>query len=137
MNAKVRWAIDLSGIYIKEKVISGKIPTQVSAESSVVESASCCRTWGIGSHKNLMKAHLVCQSIRSVSWAAKKAFTQAEVMYDKHGLAMMTLESSFLLEEPEKRISKGYCRVLGLGAHIYVYIGLGAQSEDVKQFGDG
>ena len=126
MNAEVRWVIDLSGIYIKEKVISGKIPTQVSAESSVVESASCCRTWGIGSH-----------SVRSVSWAAKKAFTQAEVMYDKHGLAMMTLESSFLLEEPEKRISKGYCRVLGLGAHIYVYIGLGAQSEDVKQFGDG
>ena len=27
--------------------------------------------------------------------------------------------------------------VIGLGAHIYVYIGLGAQSEDVRQFEDG
>ena len=26
-----------------------------------------------------------------------------------------------------------YVRVKGQGAHIYVYIGLGAQSEDVKQ----
>ena len=34
MNARVRREIDLSGIYIKYKVTSGKIPTRIPAESS-------------------------------------------------------------------------------------------------------
>ena len=63
----------LSGIYIKEKAPSGKIPAHVPAKSSTVRSASRRRTWGIGSRKNLMKAHLGC-----VSWAVKKAPAQSK-----------------------------------------------------------
>ena len=113
MNAKVRWVIDLSGIYSKEKVTSEKIPAQVPAKSLVVGSASRRRTWGTRSSKNLMRACLICRSVRSVSWAVKKASTQAEVMYNEHGLAKVTSKSSFLLEEPERRILKGYCRGIG------------------------
>jgi len=51
MNAKVRWVIDLSGIYIKEKAASRKIFAHVPVEFSTVGSISCHRTWGIGSRK--------------------------------------------------------------------------------------
>ena len=48
MNAKVRWVIDLSGIYSKEKVTSKKIPAQVPAKSSIVGSASRLERGGQG-----------------------------------------------------------------------------------------
>ena len=115
----------MSCIYIKEKATSGKIPAHVPAESSTVGFASCRRTWGTGSRKNLMKACLVCRSVRSVSWAVKKASTQAEDMRDGHGLAKMTSKSSFLPEELERRISRGYC------------IGLEDQAEDKGSSEDG
>ena len=124
--------IDLSGIYIKEKATIGKIPAHVPVESSTIGSTSQRRTWGIGSCKNLMKVCLVCRSVRSVSWAVKKAFTQAKVMYDEHGLAKVTLKSSFLPKESERRILRGYCRSIGpkSSLFIYIYIGLEAQAED-------
>ena len=75
MSAKVRRIIDLGNIYIKKIGISRKIPIRVLAKSSVVGSVSLRRTWGTGSRKNLIKACLVCQSIRRVSWAIKKAST--------------------------------------------------------------
>ena len=40
----------------------------------------------------------------------KKASMQTEVMYDKHGVIVVILKSSFLPKEPEMRILKGYCR---------------------------
>jgi len=122
MNAKVRWAIDLSGIYIKEKATSGKIHAHVPTKSTTIGFASRCRTWGTESCKNLMKACLVCQSVRSVSWAVKKESTQAEVMYDEHGLAGVTSKSSFLPEEPERRILRGYCRGIGPKSSFSMYI---------------
>ena len=37
-----------------------------------------------------MKACLVYRSIRSVSWAVKKASAQLKVMYDEHGVTIVT-----------------------------------------------
>ena len=46
MSAKVRWMIDLDGIYIKNKVTSGKIPARVPTKSPAVGSALHRRMWG-------------------------------------------------------------------------------------------
>ena len=114
--------IDLSDIYIKEKVRSGKIPARYPTKTSVVGSASRCRTWGTGNRKNLIKARLECQSTRSVPWAVKKASSQAEVGCKEHKATTVTSKSSFLLEEPERRISRGYCRDVGPRSSLSVYI---------------
>ena len=53
-------------------------------------------------------------------------------MYDKQGAIVVISNSSFLLEEPERRISRAIVGVVGPVVRIYVYIGLGAQSEDIK-----
>ena len=129
MNAIVRWKIDLSGNYIKEKATSRKIPTHVPTKSLTVGFALRRRTWGTWSRKNLMKACLVCQSVRSASWVVKKASTQAEEMCDGHGLAKVTSKSSFLPDEPERRISKGYCRGIGPRSSLSMYI-LGLRPKD-------
>ena len=65
MNAKVRQVIDLSDIYIKEKVTNRKIPAQVPAESSAIKSTLRRRMWGTWSHKNLMKDSLECRSVKN------------------------------------------------------------------------
>ena len=69
-----------------------------------------------------MNACLVCRSVRIVSWAVKEASTQAEMMYDEHRLAKVTLKSSFLPKEPERRISRGYCRDIGPRSSLSMYI---------------
>ena len=69
-----------------------------------------------------MKACLVCRSVRSVSWAVKKASMQAKVIYDEHGLAKVTSKSSFLPEELERRILRGYCRGIGPRSSFSMYI---------------
>ena len=126
MNANVRRLIDLGRIYIKGIATSGKIPTLFLPRFSVIGFASRRRTWGTGSRKNLIKACLVCQSIRRVSWAVKKVSTQAKVMCDEHRLARVMSRSSFLPEEPERRISRGYCRGIGPKSSLSTYIlGLG------------
>ena len=58
----------------------------------------------------------------SMSLAVKKASARSEVMCDEHGVTIMTLKCSFLFEEPERRILRGYCRVISLGMHIHIYI---------------
>ena len=110
MSTKVRRIIDLGNIYIKKIGTSRKIPIQVLAKSSAVGSVSRRRTWGTEICKNLMKARLRCRSIRSMSWAVKKASSQSGVVYGGHSVSIVTSKSSFLPEEPERRISKGYCR---------------------------
>ena len=47
-------------------------------------------------------------------------------MCDRHGLAKVTSKSSFLAEEPERRISRGYCRGIGPRAHYLLDIRLEA-----------
>ena len=79
-------------------------------KSSVVESAMCHKIWGTWSRKNLMKARLGCQSVKSVRWVVKKAPIQTEVMYDKCGAIVVISKYSILPEEPERRISRGYCK---------------------------
>ena len=113
MNAKVRGEVDLRGIYIKEEARSGKIPARYPTKTSTIRFASCRRTWGIGSCKNLMKAHLEYQSIRSVPWVVKKASSLVEVGYREHKATTVTSRSSFLPEEPERRILKDYYRGIG------------------------
>jgi len=114
--------IDLSNIYIKMGVTSGKIPAWVLANSLVVGSASRRRSGGIWSRKNLMKVHLVCQSVRSVSWAVKKTSAHLKVMCDEHEVTIMTLISSFLFEEPKRRNLRGYCRGdRPKNAYLYIY----------------
>ena len=44
-------------------------------------------------------------------------------MCNEHGVTIMTSKSSFLSEEPERRISRGYCRgYRPRNAYIYIYI---------------
>ena len=57
-----------------------------------------------------------------MSRAVKEAFTQAKVMFDRHKLAKVTSKSSFLAEEPERRILRGYCRDIGPRSSLSVYI---------------
>ena len=132
MSAKVRRIIDLGSIYIKTIGASKKIPTCVLAKSSAVGSISSRRTWGIGSRKNLMKVRLVCRSVKSVSWVVKKAFSQSRVGYGGHRVSIVASKSSFYPEEPKRKSRKAIVGVIGPGAHIYVYIGPEAQSEDIK-----
>ena len=50
-------------------------------------------------------------------------------MCDGHGLAKVTSKSSFLPDEPERRISKGYCRGIGPRSSLSMYI-LGLRPKD-------
>ena len=95
-----------SSICIRERVTSGKIPARVPIKSPAFGTASHCRTWEIWSCKNLMKVHIGCRSIRSMCWTVKKAPTWIKVMYNKSGVIVVILKSSFLPE----RILRGYCR---------------------------
>ena len=52
----------------------------------------------------------------------KKAFVQAKVMCDRHAQAKVTSKSSFLAEEPQRRISKGYCRDIRPRSSLFVCI---------------
>ena len=57
-----------------------------------------------------------------MSRAVKKAFVQAKVMCDGHRLARVTSKSFFLAEEPERRISRGYCRDIRPRSSLSIYI---------------
>ena len=59
---KVKKEVDLRGIYIKKEAKRGKTPTRYPIKTSAVRSTSHCRTWGTGSRKNLLKAHLECRN---------------------------------------------------------------------------
>ena len=110
---KVKRRFDLSGIYTKERAESRKIPTRFPAKPLTVGFASCHRMWRIESRKNLMRTCLECCSVRSMSWAIKKVSLQAEERRNGHRANIETSRSSFLSEELERRISRGYCRALG------------------------
>ena len=62
----------------------------------------------------------------------KKVLTQTEMMHDKSRVVVVTSKSTFLPEESEMRISRGYCMGDRPNICIYMYIGPGAQSEDIK-----
>ena len=117
-DKKLIWVVFIS----KWKLQRWKIPAQAPAESSAVGYASCRRTWGIGSCKNLMKTHLECQSTRSMSWAVKKASSQVEVGCDGLRATTVISKSSFLPKESERRISRGYCRDIGPRSSLSMYI---------------
>ena len=99
-----------------------KIPAPIPTGFLAVRSTSQRRTWETRSNHNLMRAHSKLRSIRSVSWAVKKVSTQAKVMCDEHGLARVMSRSSFLPEELERRISRGYCRGIGPKSSLSTYI---------------
>ena len=80
------------------------------------------RTWGTGSRKNLMKARLECQTTKSMPWVVKKASPWEEVGCKEHRATTVTSKSSFLPEEPERRVLKGYCRDVGPRSSLSVYI---------------
>ena len=122
VNANVRRLIDLGSIYIEGIPISGKIPALFLVKPSTVGFASWHRTWGTRSCKNLMKACHTCRSIKSMSQVVKKETTQEEVMYNEHKLIGLTSKSSFLPEELEKRISRGYYRGIGLKSLLSMFI---------------
>ena len=119
----------MRGIYIKERVRSGKILARYPTKISAIGFASRCRTWGTGSCKNLMKVRLECQSTKSMPWAVKKASSQAEVGYKEHKATTVTSKSSFLPKELERRISMGYCRGIGPRSSLSMYI-LGLRPKD-------
>ena len=126
MNVKMRWVIDLSGIYIKEGVRSGKIPVWFPAKSSAVGFAWHCRTWGAESRKILMNTCLMWRSVKSMPQAIKKVPTQSEVTCNEQAISVVTSKSSFLPEEPKRRISRGYYRDIGPRSSLSMYIlGLG------------
>ena len=79
-----------------------------------------------------MKARLGCRSVRRMHCAVEKVPVQTEMMYDKNRVIVVISKSSFLPEEQERIISMGYCRNdKPSSIYIYIYIGLGAQSEDI------
>ena len=122
MNAKVRGKVDLRGIYIKEEARSGKIPAWYPTKTFAVRFASCRRMWGTRSRKNLIKTHLKCQSPKSMPWVVKKASSLTEVGCREHRATIVTSKSSFLPEELERRISRGYCRGIGPRSPLFRYI---------------
>ena len=69
-----------------------------------------------------MKMRPKCQSARSMSWAVKKVFSQAEVRCDGLKATIVISRSSFLLEEPKRRISRGYCRGIGPRSSLSIYV---------------
>ena len=112
----------MRGIYIKGEARSGKIPARYPTKVSVVGCASCHRTWGTRGHKNLMRARLECRSTRNVPRADKKTSLLAEEGGKGHRTTVVTLKSSFLPEDTERRISRGYCWGLGLRGPSFWYI---------------
>ena len=122
MNAKIKRMIDLGSIYTKERVRSGKILAQFPAKPSTVGPASRRRMWGTGYRKNLMETSLECQSTRSMPWEVKKASSQTKVRCDELKAITVISKSSFLPKEPERRISKGYFRGIGLENSLSMYI---------------
>ena len=119
---KVKREFDLRGIYIKEEAKSGKTPAWCPIKTSAVRSTSYRRTWGTGSRKNLLKAHLECQNAGSVSWAVKKASSWAEVECKEHKATTVTSKSFFLPEEPERRILMSYCRGIGPRSPFFMWV---------------
>ena len=69
-----------------------------------------------------MKAHFEYQNARSVSLAIKKTSSLAEVGCREHRATTVTSRSSFLLEEPERKIPRGYCRGIGPWSPLFRYI---------------
>ena len=122
MNAKVRGEVDLRGIYIKGEARSWKILARYPTKVSVVGCASCSKTWGTRGRKNLMRAHLECRSARNVPRAVKKASFLAEERGKGHRTIVVTSKSSFLPKDSERRISRGYCRGLGLRGPSFGYM---------------
>ena len=114
--------VNLKGIYIKEGVKSGKIPAWYPTNTLAIGYASRRRTWRTWSRKNLMRACLECQSTMSVPWVVKKASSQAEVGCKEHKATAVTLKSSFLPNELERRILRGYCRGIGPKNSLSMYI---------------
>ena len=57
-----------------------------------------------------------------MSRAVKKAFVQAKVMCDGHRLARVISKSFFLAEEPERRISRGYCRDIRPRSSLSIFV---------------
>ena len=112
----------MRGIYVKEEVRSRKIPTQYPTKISVVRFASRCITWGTRSRKNLLKVHLERLKAKNVPWAVKKTSSLVEVGCRGHRATTMTSISSFLLEEPKRRISRGYYRGIELRSPLFIYV---------------
>ena len=75
-----------------------------------------------------MKAHLECLSTRNVSWAIKKVSSCVEVRCDELKAIIVISRSSFLPEEPKRRISRGYCRDIGPRSTLPMYV-LGLKPE--------
>ena len=66
--------------------------------------------------KVLMTARLVHRNAKSVPWKNEKALVlQREQGSTGHDIGPRTSKSSFLLEEPDNRILRGYCGVKGIG----------------------
>ena len=112
----------MRGIYIKGKARSGKIPARYPTKVSAVGCASRRRMWGTRGRKNLMRARLKCRSTRNVPRAVKKASLLAEERGKGHRTTVVTTKSSLLPEDPERRISRGYCRGLGLRGPSFGYM---------------
>ena len=73
-----------------------------------------------------------------MSWAVKKTSTQVEEICDGHRLAKVTSKSSFFPKEPERRISRGYCRGIRPKSSLSMYIlGLQAQAKDKELSDEG
>ena len=54
------------------------------------------------------------------------------MMYDKSEVIVVILKSSFLPKKQERRILRGYCRYdRPSSMYLYIYVGSGAQSEDI------
>ena len=89
----------------------GKFPLDTQQKHQVLDlhHAVKCGEQEAASRKNLMKAHLEYRSARSMPWAVKNESSLVEVGCREHRVTTVTLGSSFLPDEPERRIPMGYC----------------------------
>ena len=53
------------------------------------------------------------------------------MMYDKSGVIVVILKSSFLPKKQERRILRAIVGMIGLVVCIYIYVGSRTQSKDI------
>ena len=69
-----------------------------------------------------MNERLENRSNRSKPWAIKKEIAKSDTVHDEHNVIFVTSKSSFLPEELERRLLRGYCegeKLKSTSLHMY------------------
>ena len=83
-----------------------------------------------------MTAHLAHRNARSVPWASEEVLALIKGQDPtSHGIGLRTSKSSSLLEEPDSRILRDYCRAKGIGdpSPLHIKPMAHAKEEDMSE----